>query len=578
VTFTPRLYPEVVRDLLTTLTGGTVRESLTVPPGDDPIPVLLLRDRPVRRVSHLTGRTRVRVGPPPVDIDYRFTDADFELVSTSGDAANPDAIRFRDRGRRPVPGTPLVVNYYPVQTRPVPLTDLNVGSVVRTLVETVGLEVALLYQHLDHVYRSAFVETAEGASLDKVVALVGITRLPPGVPVAAVRFTRRQGTAGRITVPVGTPVTDAEGNRYLTLAPLTMEPGESVREVLTAGEAPGTATVAEGALDRLEVAVAGVSEVTNPQPARTLAAPETDDELRRRAAGALHGVVRGTVDALRFGLLSVPGVNDVTIAEAPGGVPGEIRIDVAYGQDTPEVRAEVDRRIGELRPAGIRVVTAEATRRRVQVRVELTLAGSSLPPAEAASLIAGVEERLASHLADVPPGGTARRSRLSALALQDERVADARVVLVPEDGSDEVEELPLAPGDVLDVVRPFVVPAPAFEEAPGAGPAVTARVSALLPVHLVPGVTVTEATQVVTTSFDAFLSSRGGGAPLTVDALAAAIRDDSRFALVRAEAMVTVESDGRFLQLTDGTGAYTPAVGQTLRREALDLQPREGGL
>jgi hypothetical protein len=151
VTYVPRGYDEIVRDLLTTLTGGTVRETLTAPPAGATMVLGKLRDRPVRRVSHLEGTVVVGAGPDAPRLDYRFTDADFELVSTSGDPADRDAIRFRDGGRVPVPGTDLTVNYYPVQAPPAPVNDLNVGSVVRTLLETVGRELAEAYHHLVHV-------------------------------------------------------------------------------------------------------------------------------------------------------------------------------------------------------------------------------------------------------------------------------------------------------------------------------------------------------------------------------------------------------------------------------------------
>jgi hypothetical protein len=39
--------------------------------------------------------------------------------------------------------------------------DLNVGSVTRDLLETVGRELAALYEQLEAVYESGFVETAD---------------------------------------------------------------------------------------------------------------------------------------------------------------------------------------------------------------------------------------------------------------------------------------------------------------------------------------------------------------------------------------------------------------------------------
>ena len=84
--------------------------------------------------------------------------------------------------------------------------------------------------------------------------------------------------------------------------------------------------------------------------------------------------------------------------------------------------------------------------------------------------------------------------------------------------------------------------------------------------------------QAIDNAFVSHLATRAADAPLTLDGVAAAIRDDSRFALVRDESMITVESGDRFFQLTDGVGSYAPAPTETLRKEALDVTAREGGV
>ncbi len=577
MSYVPRTYDAIVRDVLTTLTGGTVRETLTAPLAGPPIVLEKLRDRPVRRISHLEGTVATGPAPDAPQIPYRFTEADFELVATGDDPAETDAIRFRPEARAPVPGTPLTVNYYPVETAPVPVNDLNVGSVVRTLMETVSRELAEMYAHLEHVYRSAFLDTAEGRSLDNVVALVGARRLAGGHPVARVRLGRGAGSAaGRVTVPVGTAVTDAASARYLTTAEITLEPGEPSREVLTAGESPGTPLVDAGALDRLEVLVAGIGEVTNPQPARALSAAESDDELRRRARGALHATGRGTLDALRFGVLSIPGVKDLQIVEAPNGIYGEVSITVAFADpaDTETQRA-AERAIEELRPAGIRVVAAPGATLRVDASVTLTLAGTGVSGAELSSLQDACAERVREFLAAVPPGGVARRAQLAAAVLSDERIVDADIELRPA-GRPAGDSLELASGEVLEVGDIGFGPAQT-EVAPEAG-ATQSSVSALLPVHLLPGVTESAATAAINAAFDAHLTTRAPGAPLTLDGVAAAIRDDTRYALVRSQAQLTVEAADRFLQLTDGVGSYEPALGEVLRRGTVTLDVREGAI
>lgn len=576
MSYVSRSYEEIVRDMLTTLTGGTVRETLHVSGSEPIIPLEKLKDRPVRRVSHLQGEITVGVGADARTIPYKFTAADFELISSSGDDNNKDSIRFREGGRRPAPNSALTVNYYPTQTLPTPLTDLNVGSVIRTMMETVAREMAMAYLQLDHVYESAFLETATGTSLDKVVALVGVRRLPAGFPVVKLSFSRRADSAStQVTIPANTAVTDASGSRYLTLDTLTLEPGELTREINARGEFPGTKLVEANALNRLEILIAGVATVTNPQPAYSLSAPETDEELRRRAAASLQGVVRGTLDALKFNLLSIEGVKNVNIIEAPNGVPGEIRVEVAHAGDDPLLDAAIERTIQEIRPAGIRVLWGKAANKRVGVRVTLTLAGSGLTGGALSALNNAVEARLRPYLTDLPPGGKARRAQMLKIVLDDPQITDAQVTLLPE-GEAEVDELQL-PEDTIIEVTTFVFPAPTFEQASEAV-ATTSMVSALIPIHLVAGVTQTQATNALTPALDTYLASRNVGLPLDVDGLIAAIRDESRYAVVRAEVIVTVEGGGRFLQLTDGVGAYALATNERLQKDVVTIDVREGAL
>lgn len=571
MTYTPRLYDEIVRDVLTTLTGGTVRESFNMPPSDTPI---LLNNRPVRRISHLDGLTAASAAPNAPEIRYKFTPVDFELISTTGDENNRDAIRFREGGRKPIPGTPVIVNYYPAQTQPVPLTDLNVGSVTRTVLETISRELAMVYLDQEFIYKSAFMETAEAGSLDRVVALVGVRRLPAGNPVARIKFTRRPNTAGRITVPTGTPITTSTADRYLTSEPLTLEPGEISREVNAVGETPGTKVVEGDQLRFLEVLIAGIAEdgVINPQPARRLSAPETDEELRRRARAALSGVVRGTNDALKFGVMSIEGVKDATITEFPNGVAGEIRIEVAYKDDSPDVRAAVQERIDDLRPAGIRVLSSDAARVAIDVQVALTLAGTGVPSAELTALQGSLQSGLEAQLRGVSPGGKVRRAQLTSLALRDPRIVDATVTLVPQGGTG-VEELQLDAGEILDVKSITFLP-PNTEAVSTI--TVTSLVSASIPAKLAPGVTLADAGSAIDLAFTSYLASRNPSQPITVDGMLAAIRDDTRFAAIRAEVIVTIESGSTFMQLTDGVGSYIPSLNETLQKGTLDVQPREG--
>ena len=565
MSYTPRFYEEIVRDMLTVLTQGTVRETLPAPAEEELLVPVKLINRPVRRISHLEGY--IPGSEPDSQIPYRFTTADYELISSSGDVNELDSIRFREDGRRPAIDTEVVVNYYPVDTNPVPITDLNIGSVSRTLMETFARELAVGYLHLEHIYKSGFLDTAEGSSLDKVVALVGISRLKPGRPAAKLQFTRQQGSTGQITIPANTAITDADGNRYLLTRTLTMEPGESTREVEARGETNGTTLVEAETLTRLETLIAGIGSVTNRDAAYQLSAPETDDALRRRARVALQGNVRGTLPAMEAGIRAVEGVKDVSIIEAPNGIPGEIKIDVAFSGNEAEVLPILQRRVRELRPAGIRVLSiGEAAKVRISVQVSMVLTGSGVSDSELTSLIADAQDRLDGYFSGLPAGKASpativRRSKMSATLLADDRIADATVLLIPEVGA-AVEELTLNEGEVLEVTG-YDFPTPLAEDAPETV-ATTSTVHTEIPIYPEPGTTFDEAKTTVEQALNSYLQLRSPDSPIDVDSLRTALRDDTRYTIDVSATIVTIErTDGGFQQLYLNEGQYSPESGES---------------
>jgi hypothetical protein len=211
------------------------------------------------------------------------------------------------------------------------------------------------------------------------------------------------------------------------------------------------------------------------------------------------------------------------------------------------------------------------------VTVELTLAGSGVAQAELSTLKAGVETRLTKQLEVLPPGGLARQAQLVSAVLTDPRIVDARVLMSADGGSPQ-DRLDLGDGVALQLERPMIF-APVeteTDDAAAAGPPVD--VDLALPVTLLPGVTAAETQEAIRLALQSHLDqlSREGQA-LTFDGIAAAIRDDTRFALDRAGGSATVETAGQFTQLTDGLGSFAETEGRTLRLRGLDVAVEEGG-
>jgi len=570
MSFEPRVYPDIVRDFLTLLTGGTVAESIPIGP-DGPGDVRLAQ-APVQRVSHLEGT--IALGEKMVP--YRFTERDFQLVGTDERPNELSSVRFRNKERLPAPGS--ILNY-PLRLPPTPLSDVNVGSVVRTLLETVAWELAAQYQQLDRVYRSAFVETADGTSLEKVVALVDVRRLEQGHPIGRVRFGRRAGSPGLVFIPANTAVTDGKGARYLTSTDGEMLPSQSSIDIWVRGESPRTKIVKAGELSVLERAIAGVDRVSNAEDMFRATEAERDDQLQQRARRAIHGTGRGTLDAIKYALESLPFVSGVSLTERPDGVPGTLRVDVALTEDNAQRRAQIEQVVRDFRPAGIFVDLSYAGRVVLAAHLTLTLAGRSLPTSDVVNIQDGVFNRLDAAVKGLAPGGVLRKARLLASLLEDQRIVDV-VLSMTADGTPiagDAFTLPASKsakieksGVSFDKIR--------FETEPSGGGPRTTQVDLDFVVAITDdSITDTSALEpVVRVALAPLLKNLGPGGSLSFDAVLDALRSDTRFVVSAASSSLELVLDtGAFTELRNSDSPYVLAEAETLNLRAVRLSKDE---
>jgi uncharacterized phage protein gp47/JayE len=563
VSFTPRLYPDIVRDLLTVLTGGTVAESFTIPDNFDGTYRLL--QAPVQRVSHLEGQVQLDESHPP--IAYQFTERDFELVGTDDRPKELSTIRFRPQARRPVAGSQLTVNYYPSRTKPTPLNDVNVGSVTRTLLETVAWELAGQYQQLDRVYKSAFVDTAEGASLERVVALVDVQRLAQGHPVGKVRFFRPPGSAEDVFIPINTVISDGKGARYLTSQDGQMSPSQTALEVWVHGEALRTRVVKAGELTVLERAIAGVHSVVNDEAMFNATDAERDDQLAARARRAIHGTGRGTLDAIQFAVQNLPFVSSVKLVERPDGVPGTLRVDVALTEDSAYKQSLVEQAVRDYRPAGIQVTVAYAGRVKLAFHVSLVLKGATAPTSVVTEITDGVASRLDALVKGLSPGGVIRRARLTATLLDDPRIVDATLSYTAGGSAVTADNFTLPDGQAARLDREDVV----FdrvrfdEQSSQPGPRVV-QLDADLTVHLIKdGADESAAEATARDKLSRLVAGLHPGSGLGFDDALTALRDNDVFVVTPDKSTLElVEDSGAFVELRDADPAYLIAADTTV--------------
>ena len=121
-------------------------------------------------------------------------------------------------------------------------------------------------------------DTATGSDLDRVAAAYGMSRKPAAAAVGSVTLTGLAGSEIPKAVPVSTP----GGIIFLTDAAVTLGTDGIAIVSVTAAQAGARANLPAGSVTVVPLAVAGLYEVTNPQPTTGGADTESDDSLRDR--------------------------------------------------------------------------------------------------------------------------------------------------------------------------------------------------------------------------------------------------------------------------------------------------------
>jgi hypothetical protein len=339
-----RPYLEIVDDILTAVVGGVVNEPIIFDVKMDRYPLA----EPAQDVRGITGT----IHQNGKSVHHVFQ-KEIDFIFSSGD----NAVIWPEGGTRPEDESTFYVDYFRQDSRS-PLTDINVGSVTRTISEAIGREIATVYQQLNEAYLSAFIDTAKGKSLDLVVSILGVTRKTKDFATGRVTFFRDPAVSGNITIPEGILLATSKGEANFETTQLrTLQAGQVRIDVpVRASEAfAGEAgRVDAGAITELAQPIAGINRVTNFDATILGAEDESDAELRARAKAVLRALGKGTLAALSRVIFEERAI--LTETWDPNGSPpkqsnlGEVVLLVETEPERfPSLRAAVE----ETRSAGV---------------------------------------------------------------------------------------------------------------------------------------------------------------------------------------------------------------------------------
>lgn len=174
------------------------------------------------------------------------------------------------------------------------LTDFNVGSVNRTLIEASALEIDELYQQMFIGLKEAIpAATYSSFNFDKLGAVSAYVN---------VVFTVSPVSASAITIPAGTVVRVPNNTvGYTTDTELIIPAGTATGTVrVTADQTGVVGNALAGTITSIDVPITGVT-VSNPAAAITGRDKETDEAQKIRFANYIQSLSRGPIASLEYG-------------------------------------------------------------------------------------------------------------------------------------------------------------------------------------------------------------------------------------------------------------------------------------
>lgn len=318
------------------------------------------------------------------------------------------------------------------------ITDMRVGAIGRTMLESVAIEIEELYQQMFYGVRDAIpvalYNSLDFASLPAVSARGSIT-----VTV--------QSSPSSLAIPSGTVFVESRiGTRYVTVSNQTISAGATLGSLAVVAVTPGAAgNLPAGGSFALVNNAGWFVSATNPAPLIGGTEPETPEQKKVRFASFISSLARGTTAAIEYGLRTatvknadgqtIEVVRSAAVIEPyktdPGQPMGLVTCYVHNGVDGASAALLANASsiiLGYTDSAGVRVPGWKAAGVKVtltaagQVAVAVAGAVTAQPGYATADLVAPVTAAIADYLGGVEIGGTALRAEIVAMVMNMEGV------------------------------------------------------------------------------------------------------------------------------------------------------------
>lgn len=242
------------------------------------------------------------------------------------------------------------------------ITNTNVGSVIRTLVEAIVVENDIEYYQIQQVYNALGIDDAQGDDLDRLVSILGVVRKPASKCPGSITFGRSTASASDIAIEYSQIIStkpDINGNVtefIVSDSNAKLLAGNLTVTVNVEAVEAGIVYIPSNTLTIMNTPIIGIEYVNNDNAISGGSDVESDDNLRERAKTRLSSLGKGTNSAIRSALLEISGVTDVMMIDMSRGVgTSDAVVVTSVIPPSTELSNIISATISSVKPSGIDV-------------------------------------------------------------------------------------------------------------------------------------------------------------------------------------------------------------------------------
>lgn len=232
--------------------------------------------------------------------------------------------------------------------------NLTSRSALGLLLRVIAWALSIIWQVAETVYLSAFINDAEGVSLDRRAANIGVVRLGERYSSGYVTLKGEPYTE----VPAGFIVANKRGITYITVDDYNFEDNTEIKVYVESSKPGGDTNSIKEEVTDIITPILGVESAINEQAITGGRDVETDDEFRLRYFASIGKVGASTINAITAYVLQVEGVrgalteeNTTDEVDEQGRPPHSIQVYVHEGD-----KQEIGQAVFDTKAAGIETV------------------------------------------------------------------------------------------------------------------------------------------------------------------------------------------------------------------------------